>query len=298
MELERKEEKQTSWGLIAVIVVAVIVSGCWYLYSQSLSNDEPMQPTETVYIEQVEEDLFVNPSTEKVTLTSDPNEILETKVFIEKTEDTAPIMPALPSLNQSDGIVRDRLSVITWRKELLKLLVTDDAIRRFVVFTDNFYRGDVVYEHSPFILPKEKFSAQKTINTNATVNTYKWDQKSVRRFNIYIDLFKTLDKQMLADVYFEFKPLIDQAYSELGYPEQDFTQVLLSAISRVLDFDVLDTPATFIRNSVMYKYEKPELEALDDADKLLLRIGKDNLLIIKSILLEINDKISRVTNAD
>jgi hypothetical protein len=47
------------------------------------------------------------------------------------------------------------------------------------------------------------------------------------------------------------------------------------------------------RTSVMYKYQDSQLESLDDSDKLLLRIGKENLLIIKSVLLEINEKLAR-----
>lgn len=48
------------------------------------------------------------------------------------------------------------------------------------------------------------------------------------------------------------------------------------------------------RPSVMYKFADDELESLDDSDKLLLRLGRENLLVIKSILLEINEKLSRV----
>ena len=38
---------------------------------------------------------------------------------------------------------------------------------------------------------------------------------------------------------------------------------------------------------------RAEVEALDDADKLLLRLGKENLLVIKSVLLEINERLAR-----
>ena len=43
----------------------------------------------------------------------------------------------------------------------------------------------------------------------------------------------------------------------------------------------------------MYKYKDESLESLDDAEKLLLRLGKENLLVIKSVLLEINEKLAR-----
>ena len=43
----------------------------------------------------------------------------------------------------------------------------------------------------------------------------------------------------------------------------------------------------------MYKYQDEALESLSDADKLLLRVGKENLLVIKSVLLEFSDKLGR-----
>ncbi|NRB64455.1 MAG: DUF3014 domain-containing protein, partial [Saprospiraceae bacterium] len=41
------------------------------------------------------------------------------------------------------------------------------------------------------------------------------------------------------------------------------------------------------------RYKNSEIEAMDDSEKLLLRLGKDNVLVIKSVLLEINEKLSR-----
>ena len=101
---------------------------------------------------------------------------------------------------------------------------------------------------------------------------------------------------MLLVFYFEIKPLIDEAFEELGYPDQDFTDVLQTSITRVLDMDIPQEPLKLSRPSVMYKYQDEEIESLDDAEKLLLRLGKENVLVIKSILLEVNDKLSRANN--
>jgi hypothetical protein len=89
------------------------------------------------------------------------------------------------------------------------------------------------------------------------------------------------------------KPLIDQAYSELGYPDENFTEVLHDAITKVLDMEIPKDSLDLVRPSVMFRYKDAEVEALDDADKLLLRLGKENLLVIKSVLLEINERLAR-----
>ncbi len=91
----------------------------------------------------------------------------------------------------------------------------------------------------------------------------------------------------------ELKPLIDEAYAELGYPDDDFSDTLQDAITRVLDMELPDSSLELVRPSVMYQYKDTQVEALPDSDKLLLRIGKENLLVIKSVLLEFSEKLAR-----
>lgn len=226
----------------------------------------------------------------------DPVELEEVIVepIVEVIEEIVEVIAPLPTLDESDGWLQEKLPSLTWRKELLKLVINEDMIRRFVVFTDNFSQGLIAYEHSPLIAPATTFSAiEKNSANNESKTTWQWDDTSTRRFSLYVDLLRSVDTDSLVEWYIELKPLIDQAYSELGYPDDDFTDVLQSTITRVLDMELPKEPIELVRPSVMYRYKNAETEALDDADKLLLRLGKDNLLVIKSILLEINEKLAR-----
>ncbi len=54
-------------------------------------------------------------------------------------------------------------------------------------------------------------------------------------------LLRSMDSEMLVQWYIELKPLIDQAYGELGYPDQDFTDKLHNAITKVLDMEIPKT---------------------------------------------------------
>ncbi|WDD97614.1 DUF3014 domain-containing protein [Thalassomonas actiniarum] len=201
---------------------------------------------------------------------------------------------ALPTLDESDLWLQEKLPTMTWRKELLKLVIDDDMIRRFVVFTDNFAQGVLAYEHSPFVRPVTSFSAKETKTfDNKHQQVWEWDENSVRRFSLYVDLLRSMESERLVDWYMELKPLINEAYSELGYPDEDFTHTLQDAITRVLDMEIPKETMEVIRPSVMFRYKDPEIEAMDDADKLLLRLGKENLLVIKSVLLELNEKLAR-----
>ncbi len=201
----------------------------------------------------------------------------------------------LPALDESDIWLQAKLPELTWRNELLTLLINEDMIRRFVVFTDNFSQGLLAYEHSPFIQPKTKFSVDEQSLSGDVQNVWQWDSATSKRFDLYVDLLRSVDSTTLVNWYFEVKPLVDEAYGELGY-EEDFTYTLQDAITRVLDMELPKSSMDLTRSSVMYKFQEPELESLADSDKLLLRIGKENLLIIKSVLLEINEKLTKEAN--
>lgn len=288
-----QDNKQVSSTAVTIIIVLVLAVVIWFVVGESPEEETLPAPLPVIPEVIVEEVKAPEPETIQEVVET-PEEIIEDPVEVVEE----PIQPTLPNLDESDTLVVEKLPDITWRKELLKLLVTEDAIRRFVVFTDNFSQGNLSYDHSPFVVPVERFSASESNNEldNNNKTLWLWDEATTRRFSLYVDLLRSIDSGELVAFYVEIKPLIDQAFQELGYPEEDFTNVLQSAIIRVLDMDIPNEPTNLTRPSVMYKFQNEELEALDDADKLLIRIGKENLLVIKSVLLEINDKLSRAKN--
>lgn len=278
--MENSQSTSTPWGPIIGFVAVVIVIVLWF----ALSKEDP----KPIVVEPAVEELVV----EELDLSEsepEPLEVIEPEPQVEDTiVDQGPI---LPTLDESDEWLTENLPTITWRKELLKLVIDDDMLRRFVVFTDNFAQGIVAYEHSPLIKPNTSFSARE-INENGEV-VIKWDETSSRRFSLYVDLLRSIDSEELVSWYYELKPLVDEAYRELGYPDEDFTDILHDAITKVLDMEIPKERIELTRPSVMYQYKNEDIEALDDSDKLMLRIGKENLLVIKSVLLEISEKLSR-----
>ena len=281
MEDQTQQDKQTPWGIIAVIIAIVLAILVWLYVSSSQKE---------VIVE------IAPPPIVKAEVVPEPEpEIIEPEVVVPEVE-PEPVVeiepePVLPNLDESDAWIQEKLPTYTWRKELLKLVINQDMIRRFVVFTDNFAQGNLAYEHSPLIQPTTKFLANE-IKIGAS-SDWKWDESATRRFTLYVDLLRSFDSETLVQWYFEMKPLIDQAYSELGYPDENFTEVLHDAITKVLDMEIPKDSLDLVRPSVMFRYKDAEVEALDDADKLLLRLGKENLLVIKSVLLEINERLAR-----
>lgn len=284
MSIQNTEQKQTPWAVIAVIIAAIIT---FVVYYYVIGVEEKNDTTPPVTIEEPAPEPEIEVIPEPLEL-----DVIEPEIEPE-IEEVVELEPEiiLPSLDESDSWFSDKLSNLTWRKELLKLIITDDMIRRFVVFTDNFSQGTLAYEHAPIIAPNTKFSATEEKSPQGL--KWHWDESNTRRFSLYVDLLRSMDSEMLVQWYVELKPLIDQAYQELGYPDDEFGDVLQEAITKVLDMEIPKTLPELDRPSVMYKYKDESLESLDDAEKLLLRLGKENLLVIKSVMLEINEKLAR-----
>lgn len=286
MSLQNTEQKQAPWGIVAIIIAAIITFVIYYYVIAEGEEQNVTAPITTV----VEPAALPETPVEPEVVTP---EIIEPDLEpeVEEVVDLEPEI-ILPTLDESDSWFSGKLANLTWRKELLKLMVTEDMIRRFVVFTDNFSQGTLAYEHAPVVEPTSKFSA---IEEKAQQGSkWQWDESNTRRFSLYVDLLRSMDSEMLVQWYVELKPLIDQAYQELGYPDDEFGDVLQEAISKVLDMEIPKALPELERPSVMYKYKDESLESLDDAEKLLLRLGKENLLVIKSVMLEINEKLARV----
>jgi hypothetical protein len=300
-ESAQKNISKASWPLIAIIILLVIAIGFAWQFTGSKPAPEVADKTTPT--------ARIDPEPEKVIVVVEPVEDIE-EPEVEEVVEVVPIENPLPSLDESDEWLKKILPEITWRKELLTLIIDEDMIRRFVVFTDNFSQGIIAYEHSPFVLPQVKFtpetdsvSFQKTVQNQESSqefsqgkqNVWQWNESSSKRFSLYVDLLRSMDSESLVQWYLEVKPLIDEAYIELGY-EDDFTNTLQDAITRVLDMELPKSSMALIQPSVMYKYANPQLEALPDTDKLLLRLGKDNLLVMKSVLLELHEKLAQQKN--
>ena len=280
--------KGLTWLIIAVIISAIVIPIYYFLVVEEPKSPEPIvqeiiEPEPVVEPEPIPEPIveeFVEPEPAPETVVE---EVEEPKI-------------QLPMLDESDSWLKQQLTQLTWRKELLRLVIDEDMVRRLVVFTDNFAQGGIAYDYSPLVKPQNKFSAIEAVNEEGQTNTkeqWYWDDSQSRRFSLYVDLMRSFEPERLAQWYVEMKPLIDQAYEELGYPDSDFTDTLQDAIVRVLDMELPKSTVVLERPSVMYRYQDEDLESLPDAEKLLLRIGKENLLVIKSFLLEFSDALSR-----
>jgi hypothetical protein len=187
----------------------------------------------------------------------------------------------LPQLDNSDDFVIDKLT----NSEDKSLFISLDIIRKLVVFIDNFSRGELVSNFSPLRKPIGNFLVDKQDGV-ITIN-----QESYHRYDKYAQTINNIDTDNFIYLYALLTPLIDEAYQDIGYPSGSFTQTFINAIEHLLETPIIRYKLELISPSVMYKFAEESLESLPDTQKLMLRMGPDNLQLIKFKLREIQNQL-------
>jgi hypothetical protein len=177
----------------------------------------------------------------------------------------------LPPLEESDAVVAQLVGRLSSNPQLVAWLANDQLARRFVAAVDNVAEGVSPRPHLRFMEPAGEFEVQEGAGGELTA-----DPASYHRYDLATEVFVSLDEEGAARLYRQLKPLFDQAYRELGYPDRNFDRVLARAISRLLAVPVPQEPPELEPRTVTFEYADPELENLEPAEKLLLRMGPDN----------------------
>ncbi len=262
--------------IVGLSLVAIVIA---VAAMQLMKGDKSVEPGERQVIELPQPTEPVETEQETQVVTNDPviEPVVEQVVVTKEPEVEEPVTPevtrVLPSLDDSDSVVRESLADVV-SVNLLKLVVSDDLIRRAVVYTENLADGKLAKKHQMFVAPKQAFS----VNDGAIITV---NPESFERYDPYVSLLTKLSEKQIIALIDEYKPLIQDAYDEIGLSDYEFEQRLALAIQHLLDTPAvpLDTPLT--SQSVTYKYAVPEYEALSDAQKQLLRLGPDNMAQVK-----------------
>jgi len=301
--------KQLMLFVVSVIVVSLVVYFVLQSHPKPINKDNTSEINKIALKEvkaTVEHLVEVTPVIPKVVTensdtASELNKELPEKEFLTTIESDAIEQPQI-SLDESDLWLSSKLESLISSKNLVNLVITEGLIRRFVIFTDSMTRGEVIYKYSPLQSPGIKFSLNESDDSNnedivnqanKKIKSWQWDESTTDRFTTYIDLVSTLSTKEYLALYREMKPLIDQVYSELGYPSDDFTYTLIDALNHIIDFKMPIKTLALTRSSVMYKFKDESVESLQDIDKLLIRLGDKNMNKLVPLLINIRDELAQ-----
>ncbi len=278
---------------IAIAVVIALGAAGYYIFSsndtETVKQEEaqielpapaPLKPLETqASLPEPEVDI----PQEAVT----PEQAAEDEEVQEVTPEPEEVIEPLPSLNDSDKFVQGKAVEIANGMAVAPLIIEQNLARQFVVFVDNLAQGELARKVSPMKGPNRTFTVSEITN-----KTY-LNPDSYHRYDMYADLLANLDSSKLIANYEQLSPLFEQAFAELGYPDMRFKERLVEAIDVLLDAPIIETPIELDGVSVNYQFVDPELEALPNAQKLLVRMGPDNTRKVKKALRKLRINLNR-----
>ena len=186
------------------------------------------------------------------------------------TESVAPTAPKLPSLDDSDEFVRERLLLIKHRADLETWLNTDDLIRRSASYFDGLARGVILSKILPLTAPEGSFT------THRDGDIIWLNAGNYERYNTTIAVLTSLDMKSMAQLFHFIRPLLESAFAEMGYRPRQMDGIILQGIDNILDTPIIVERIELTRESVTYKFADPDLEALLPLQKQLLRTGPEN----------------------
>ncbi|MGM0906686.1 MAG: DUF3014 domain-containing protein [Pseudomonadota bacterium] len=273
--------RKTTWVVVSLIVLAVIAAIVWWWLPAS---EDKKPQTETVEVDQQQSTEVAVESYDDETAEPEPEPEQELEPIPTEPEvasepqEPEPEPIALPELDDSTPTVLQKLDSADINIRPLK---SSQLIRDAVVLMDNISNGSIVRERTIVQRPDGSF---KVLEVDGELYI---DESSYHRYDTLVDWFVSLEADALVENYELFKPLVQEAYAEIGYPESDFNNTLLEAIEVALDTPVPDGLVQVEDDSVMYTFADDSYESLPAAQKQLLRMGPDNIQRVKDKLREI-----------
>ena len=261
--------------VLGTLASIIIVGGILYqAQNASLVDEEILAIPEQASVMEMTEPMVPEASIpDSVSVVTDVDDVVQNK-------------PRLPSLDDSDPFVRKRVSLMSSKENLQSWLATDDLLRRTASYLDGLARGVILTKIFPLSPAEGKFTTHRdgeVIWLNAG---------NYERYNSTILILTSIDMKLMAQMFHFSRPLIERAFSELGYQPRQMDGIILTALEQILLAPIIVEPIRLTRESVAYKFADPELESLSPLQKQLVRSGPENTrriqqqaLLLKNALL-------------
>ena len=290
--------KTTKW-LASVLAILALGAGAFFLWQQSQTDSaapEPLprpravvQPVKPAPALPLTAPLFGAP--EAAAPASAP-----IRHPMEATPSPARKVTPLPALGESDALLKDALTELLDRKAVLTFLSLDDFVRRCVATVDNMARGHAASRLWPVLPTQGRFMVDERPD-GLFLN-----ESNAERYTPFVRFATTVDAARVTALYARLYPLFQQAYEELGYPGKYFNDRLVEVIDQLLETPELTTPVKLTLVQVQgpipssqpwlrYEFEDPALESRPAGQKILMRMGTKNELLIKAKLRDFRARI-------
>jgi hypothetical protein len=192
----------------------------------------------------------------------------------------------LPELDASDAFVRRMVATLSSHPDFARFLVPDRLVNRFVRTVADLAGGFYPAEHVPHLRPDAPFAVREEGGRTVI------DPASYRRYDPLASTFASLDPAGTVRLFRQMRPLIDEAWNDLGAPG-DFDEALRLALGNLRAVQVPAGSVEVVRNEAVWSFADPELEARRGAAKALIRTGPDNARRIQAQLEALERELQR-----
>lgn len=182
-------------------------------------------------------------------------------------------------------------AVVQWlgRESSLRFVATDGLAHRIVATIDNLPRSHAASRLWPL------FPAGGRMQVEETGSGLQLSSGNAARYSAVVDFVGSIDPAQAAALYRRIYPVLQRSYEELGYPGRQFNDRLVAVIDHLLQTPEPDRPPALRLVQVQgqvpsqqpwlrYEFADPELQSLSAGQKILLRMGPENMHLIKSVL--------------
>lgn len=191
----------------------------------------------------------------------------------------------LPPLDESDPEVLGGLTELLGQDAVMKHLVPERLVRNIVVTIDNIPRQKMALNQRPVQPTSGEFI------TTGEESAVMLAPANYARYEPFVALVSNLDAKTLVSFYRGLEPLFQEAYEDLGHPNQSFNARLNEVIEHLLQTPTPRGEIALVQPSVLYKYADERLEKLSAGQKLLIRMGVNNATVVKGKLREIQAEL-------
>lgn len=205
----------------------------------------------------------------------------------------------LPMLMESDPMVLETLNGLVGEPAVIRYLVSDNIISRFVATVDTMGSRQIPGVVQVVQGPATDFKAETNLNAETVIRNEQGDEipqfvinpANYERYTPYVEMLEAVDTASLVGMYHENYPLFQEAYRQMGYPDGEFNDRLLAIIDELLASPVVSDPVQLVKPEAFFLFTDPELEALPAGQKIMLRMGTDNAARVKARLEEIREAL-------
>lgn len=200
----------------------------------------------------------------------------------------APPAPVLPPLGEMDPFLRVLLGTLSSRPELSRWLATDDLIRQLAVIVDRVSQGASPARELKVLTPAANFETTR-LGRDRVIS-----RSSYTRYDGLAETIASLDADAVGRAYRTIKPRLAEAYRALGRSNSDVDVAVAAALEKLASTpEARDPIAVREGKGATWAFADSSLEALDPAQKHLLRMGPANARRIQAKLREIGAAIAR-----